>query len=774
MRSTVHIAVRPLVEYVCRSGSIESGFRTATALTEGTKAHQKVQKQYGEQDQSEVYVKAEIPYEDLLFVVDGRCDGLLREEQPPGTPESTDCMLTIDEIKSTSHPLTQMTEQGYAVHWAQARFYAYMVAKDQGLERIRVQLTYVRVNSDEQRRFAEESTLEELEAFVYGILRSYAPYAKLLAEHEQRRNNSIAELAFPFPQYREGQRKFAGSVYKSIENGSNLFAKAPTGTGKTISTTFPSVKAIGSGTLQRLFYLTAKTITRTAVEEACHLMQSQGLHMHTITLTAKDKICFKEEAMCDKRSCQYADGYYDRVNEGMLDMLSNETIMTRTVVAKYAKKHTLCPFELSLDTAYAADVIICDYNYIFDPRVSLKRLFGEQRKQTALLIDEAHNLVDRAREMYSATIHKSAFLELQREMKAKEPDVHRAAKAVNDYFIALRKSAEEGQRQLVRKELPEELITLLEAFIAAGERVLAGGGQGAAEQLLLDCYFTAQNMVRTSKLYDERYVTLTEVTRSEVQTKLMCLDPAHNLQGMAKGFRSQIYFSATLSPLTFYMEMLGAGPEDYTVTIPSPFRKEQLDVAIMPLSTRFHDRERSKEPLVALINKTVAERPGNYLVFFPSYAYMNDVYESFVLANREVDHMMQGMGMSEEDRESFLEEFQAGKERTLVAFAVMGGIFSEGIDLVGDRLNGVIVVGVGMPQLGPERDLMKEYYNETGRRGFDYAYVFPGMNKVLQAGGRLIRSEQDHGTLILVDDRYLQPQYQRLLPEEWQHYRVLV
>ncbi|WP_179233037.1 ATP-dependent DNA helicase [Paenibacillus rigui] len=759
MSNSVPISVRSLVEYAFRSGSIDSGFRTSAALTEGTKAHQKVQRQYGEHDQKEVYLSAELAWDGLVFAIDGRCDGLLQHEG----------LVTIDEIKSTSGDIARIEEDTYPVHWAQAKCYAYMYAKEHGVDRMGLQLTYVEVESEAQKRFKAEASFEELERFVLDVVRRFAPYARMRKEHEQARDCSIRELAFPFDNYREGQRKLAGAVYKSIAKGNMLFAKAPTGIGKTMSTLFPAVKAIGEGVLQRLFYLTAKTITRTAAEEACAIMQARGLKLHAITITAKEKVCFQDEVRCTKEHCEYADGYYDRINEALLDIQTQETLMTRGVIEHYARKHCVCPFEFSLDAAYAADAVICDYNYIFDPRASLKRQFEEQKRHTALLVDEAHNLVDRAREMYSSSLGKADFLAVQREFKAVNPDIHAAAKAVNAYFIALRKQLGE-RRYHVDSSLPEALVALLEAFVKAAERELSGGG---GTNGLLELYFSAQAFLRTAKLYDERYVTCVESDRSGVRLKLFCLDPSHLLGHMGKGFRSQVLFSATLSPLSYYMDMLGGDAESYTVTVPSPFSKDQLEVTLQPLSTRYADRERSRVPIAEAIRQMIDGRTGNVLVFFPSYEYMNNVVEKFVEQSPEVKIQVQQTVMSEAEREQFLAAFDAGNEDTLVGFAVMGGIFSEGIDLVGERLNGVVVVGVGLPQVGLERNLIKEYMDRTGKNGFDYAYVYPGMNKVLQAGGRLIRSETDRGRLLLIDDRYLQRQYQRLLPDEWKDYTLL-
>lgn len=761
--SVVQIAVKALVQHVFLSGSIDTGFSTVSPLIEGTRAHQKLQQQYGEQDEKEVYVSCEIPYGDLVYKIDGRCDGVLVQEEG----------LTIDEIKSTSLDLELLTKESYPVYWAQARCYAYILAKERELERIRVQLTYIHTISEETRVFQEERTLRELEAFVYGVVEQYVPFAEMLVQHRKERDDSIQALSFPFERYRPGQRKLAGAVYRTIDEGVRLFAKAPTGIGKTISTLFPAVKAMGQGMLKRIYYLTAKTITRTTAEEAFLRMEGQGLKLHSVTLTAKEKVCFQDKMSCRKDDCPYANGYYDRLNEGLLDLLTHETRITRPVIEGYARKHTLCPFEFGLDASYAADAVICDYNYIFDPRISLKRLMGEVRSQTALLVDEAHNLVDRAREMYSSTLVKSEALEIQRAFKGVDDGVAQAAKAINQYFIDLRKSTEE--KEWVQQEAPEDLLALAEAFSLQSERYLMSASTShEGDERLLDVYYQIQNFIRTGKLYGEQHVTYVEQSRSEVRLKLFCLDPSDILRQMGKGFRSHIYFSATLSPLSYYRDMLGANEEDYSLSVPTPFYQEQLDVIVQPLSTRYHDRERTQGTLVRLLTQLVENRQGNYLFFFPSYAYMQMIQEAFLSEEQtsQYDILIQESVMDEEAREQFLARFDADNNRTLIGFAVLGGIFSEGIDLVGDRLTGVVVVGVGLPQLSFERNIIRDYFNQTGRNGFDYAYIYPGMNKVLQAGGRLIRSEEDEGVLVLVDDRYLSPQYQRLLPEEWAHYRV--
>lgn len=766
-RSEITLSVRALVEYVFSSGSLEPGFRSGAAMIEGTRIHQQIQKQYKEGDRKEVYLKTEMAHENLMFVIDGRCDGLLAGE---------DGSLTVEEIKSTAGQLDPEFE-GREVHWAQAYMYAYMICLDQELPGIGVKLTYVRRGGEEQRSLYRQLSKEELISFAADTVAKYAPYAELMVRHEVQKEASIRGLRFPFPEYREGQRHFAAAVYKSVAEGVNLFAQAPTGIGKTMSTLFPALKALGDGKANGLFYLTAKTVNRFAAQEAIALLLEGGLHLHAITITAKDKACFREEGLCGKDFCPFADGYYDRINDALLDMLGHETLMTQDVIATYAKRHQVCPFEFSLDAAYACDTVICDYNYIYDPRISLKRLPEERKKKTVLLVDEAHNLVDRGREMYSASLTKAPFLALQRQYKTSNHSLSTAAKAVNAFFITLRKSCtEEGTGEW--SAYPEEMPALLETFAIEAELELLNPSsmfvieQEEEESSLLDTYYAVQGMLRTFKTYDERYITYAEVRRSDVYMKLFNLDPSHLLQQMGKSFRSQIYFSATLSPLSYYREMIGASEEDYSLKEPSPFHKEQWRVSVLPVSTRYRDRENTLIPLSDAL-KGMVSRKGNYLVFFPSYTYLQNVYEVFAGKYPEVPTLVQSSGMSEQEREAFLAAFRPDNPETLLGFAVLGGIFSEGVDLPGDRLNGVMVVGVGLPQVGLERNLLRGYFQSQGKNGFDYAYVYPGMCKVLQAGGRLIRSETDSGVIVLADDRFLQYPYQQLLPDEWRDYHLL-
>nr|WP_263326581.1 ATP-dependent DNA helicase [Neobacillus sp. Marseille-Q6967] len=757
MSLVVQIPVRSLVEHVYSSGSIDSRFRSQSTLADGTRIHQKIQKTYLDGDQKEVYLRTEITYKDLTYMIDGRCDGLLfRHSQ-----------VKIDEIKSTIQPLDLLPETGFPVHWAQAKLYAYIYAKDHDLPEINVQLTYVHVETEEKRYLTQTFSFSELEHFLYEVLESYHSFAKLTHEHRIDRNKSSKKLEFPFPAYRQGQRKLAGAVYKTLLDEKNLFVKAPTGIGKTMSTLFPAVKAVGEGKLNRIFYLTAKTITRTTAEEAVSRMRTCGLCMKSVTITAKDKVCFKDETNCNKDYCEFANGYYDRINGAVLDILTNESEMTREVIERYARKHTVCPFEFSLDLAYVSDLVICDYNYIFDPRVSLKRFFEEQKKSTILLVDEAHNLVDRGREMFSAVLNKEQFLQLKKECKGVHKEIFDCAAKINSWFIALKKQTVENEFTL--EHLDRNLTDLLGQFIEITERVL----HKVNTPFLLDSYFKVNAFLKITELLDDHYMIYGEKSRNDITIKLFCIDPSVFLRQMGKGFRTKVFFSATLSPLSYYQALLGGVEEDYTVSIPSPFKEEQVEVLIKPLSTRYRDRDKTKDEIVSIISSLTTKQKGNFLIFFPSYQYLLAVYNPFIQSFPEIKTIVQATGMSEPEREAFLEAFKDDQKETFVGFAVLGGVFSEGVDLKGDRLNGVVVIGVGLPQLCFERNLVKDHFNKMGKNGYDFAYVFPGMNKVLQAGGRLIRSEEDHGSIVLVDDRFLHQHYQSLLPQEWRNYRVI-
>lgn len=757
----INISVRELVEYVLRSGSIDSTFKSTSSMQEGIKAHKKIQGSQGENYTKEVTLKEEIQYRDFIFKIEGRCDGVIQELH--GT--------TIDEIKSTARNLDDITEDYNPLHWAQGKIYGYMYGVQKDLSSIDIQLTYVNIENYEEKRFLKTFAIENLREFLYELLDKYLELAELKVAIEERRDYSIKALEFPFKNYRKGQREMAVKVYRTVIHGKRLFVKAPTGIGKTVSTIFPSVKAIGEGLAEKIIYLTAKTITRTVAEDTFKMMKEKGLYMKVLTLTAKEKVCFNEEVNCTKEGCRFADGYYDRANEGIVDILKNEEIIGREAIENYARKYNLCPFEFSLDVSLFVDAIICDYNYVFDPRVSLKRYGDEDYKNYIVLVDEAHNLVDRAREMFSSSIEKRKIMDIKKLFKEKDRKIYKIAGEINKIFIDIRNDEESVYSTY--EEKPNDLIMKLSSFTTSAERWLAENPKKMGYKELLDIYFEFNSFIRISKLYDERFTTFVERSRNDVAIKLFCLDPSKLLKEITKENKATIFFSGTLSPLPYFLEVLGGEESDYKMILKSPYNRENLSIYIYPISTRYRHREMTYKDISKMIASTIKEYPGNYLVFFPSYSYMNYVYENFISSNEDLKTIIQDKNMTEEEREDFLNNFSKDSEEDIIGFGVMGGIFSEGIDLKGDRLKGVIVVGVGLPQICPERDIIKDYYNEEGKKGYDYSYIYPGMNKVMQAAGRVIRTEDDKGTLVLIDDRFLSHKYLEMMPYEWQHFKLI-
>lgn len=460
LKQEMILSVRNLVEFVLRGGDLDSRFMGSSRSVEGTKAHQKLQRSYGENYTPEVALKYTLQYQELVLTLQGRADGIFREENG----------VVIDEIKTTMRPLEEI-EDGNLLHWAQAKCYGYIYGVQNQLEEISLQLTYYHLDSEEVKRLRKTFSLKELEDFLYDLLRGYIIWANWTRDWTVRRNQSIQGMDFPFRQYRKGQRHLAVTVYKSIREEKKLFAQAPTGTGKTISTLFPAIKALGEQYGSKIFYLTAKTITRSVAEEAFERMRQKGLVCKTLTLTAKDKICFQKGAKCTPEECSYAKGHFDRVNGAMEEVLKEKDALTRETVEAYSQKHHICPFEFSLDLALWADCIICDYNYVFDPRVYLKRFFQEQNEDYIFLIDEAHNLVDRSREMFSASLNKKDMLQLKKQMKAKDPKLSKCLSKLNSYMVQLRKQWEENSI-LVMAEEPKEIYPLLRNFITQADEWL--------------------------------------------------------------------------------------------------------------------------------------------------------------------------------------------------------------------------------------------------------------------------------------------------------------
>ncbi|KYH34700.1 bifunctional ATP-dependent DNA helicase/DNA polymerase III subunit epsilon [Clostridium tepidiprofundi DSM 19306] len=759
-KNTISISVRNLVEFVLRSGDLDMRFMGTSRAIEGTRAHQKVQKSMGDEYNAEVYLSHVFEKDDITIELAGRADGIIEY----------DGVVIVDEIKTTTKTLEYIEEDYNIVHWAQAKCYAYMYALQNELKEIYVQLTYYQLDTKNIKRFKRIFTIEELEKFFDDIINRYFIWAKWTYNWRNIRDKSIEELGFPFKNYRKGQREFAVAVYSTIREGGKLFAQAPTGIGKTIGTVFPSIKAVGEGLSSKIFYLTAKTITRTVAENAFNKLRQNGLRFKTITLSAKDKICPNPGVGCNPESCEYARGHFDRVNDAIFDIL-NKDEFTRETIEEYAQKYRICPFEFSLDVALWSDGIICDYNYAFDPRVYLRRFFQDNSGDYIFLIDEAHNLVDRSREMFSAEIYKKPILELKKKTKELAPKVSKYLNKLNSFMVKGRKLCEKENFYL-QKDAPQDIYTSIRKFISEAEEWLVDNPEADFREDLLQFYFDALSFIRTSETYDDRYVTYYEKINDDVKLKLFCLDPSYLLKEAMKRGKASILFSATLTPLPYFIKILGGDENSYRMRLKSPFPQENLHLFINDrISTKYRNREFTYDKVTNVIEKTIQNNKGNYLIFFPSYRYMEEVYYRFIAKNEGLDIkvIIQKSNMLENERENFLKEFEIEREDTLVAFAVMGGIFGEGIDLVGDKLSGAIIVGVGLPQICFERNIIRDYFDEKLNLGFEYAYVYPGMNKVMQAVGRVIRTDADKGVVVLIDERFGHENYRKLFPEEWSH-----
>ena len=765
-KKQVRISVRALVEFVLRSGDIDnrrSGAAQKDAMAAGTRIHKKIQKRMGGNYRAEVPLKyaALDEEEDIELLVEGRADGIFEE----------DGIVTIDEIKGVYMDLERLTEP-VAVHMAQAMCYGYFYCCDRNLDGVRIQLTYCNLETEEIRRFHEDRSKEELEAWFRSVIHEYFKWARYLCHHELQRNQSISGLEFPFP-YREGQRDLAVAVYKTISRKKRLFIQAPTGIGKTLSTIFPAVQAMGAGKASKVFYLTAKTITRTVAEEAFRILRSRGLVFTAVTITAKEKLCPMEKAECNPEACPYAKGHFDRVNEAVFDILHLEQEMDRETVLRYAEKYRVCPFEFCLDISSWTDGIICDYNYVFDPNVRLKRYFADGASGDYLfLVDEAHNLVSRAREMYSASVYKEDFLEVKRIIKGKSPRLERQLDRCNKLLLSMKREC--GDWQLL------EDVTGLAAGIMTAfsymETFMEEFPEFPERETVLDFYFCLRDFLNVYEELDGHY-RIYEENREDGSflVRLFCVDPSRLLSSCMDQGASTILFSATLLPVRYYKTLLSGNQEDYAVYVNSPFPEEnRLLMVAEDVSSRYTRRSPSEYRKVADYIRIVTQsRPGNYMVFFPSYQYMGEIEEILEEEPLKADLLVQGQGMGEAEKAEFLEEFEKERSHSLAAFCVMGGVFSEGIDLKEERLIGVIVVGTGLPMVCVEQEVLKGYFDETEEKGFDFSYQYPGMNKVLQAAGRVIRTPGDRGVILLLDDRFLRRDHLELFPREWEHFQVV-
>ncbi len=766
VRQPYVVSVRSLVEFVLQAGDLTpGGFQRRDRAQLGTQGHRRVQRSRPEGYDTEVEIAYQVEGTDPPIEVRGRIDGLYIGAEP----------VIIEEIKTTTLGLDLVSEEHNRLHWAQAQCYAYMVARLHQLSEVSIHLTYTHLDSQEEKTFQRHFTLAELEAFFHDLITPYLDWFRKIWATQARRDRSIQQLEFPYEAYRPGQREMAVAVYKAIRDNQSLYVQSPTGVGKTIAALFPAVKALGQGLAARIFYLTAKTPGRLVAEKALEDMRQANLEIRSVTLTAKEKVCFCPPAICDPEVCVFARDYFGKVKRA-LEEIDRVQAFTRPVIEEIARRYQICPFEFSLDLALWVDCIICDYNYAFDPRVYLHRFFDFDTEAYIFLIDEAHNLPDRARAMYSAELDKKTVLALQRTLKPHLPELAKKLSAINKVLLALRKACQaEGKGALVQHEPPDKLLKAIREFNQKAEDWLVLNQAAEFRQELLEYYFTCSSYLRTAEYFDTFYVSYFERQgQADLKAKLFCLDPAPMLAARLARSQATIFFSATLLPLDYFMQLLTGAADHARRIFPSPFPTENVSLLVHNgISTKYAQRADSYAAIASAIEAICSAHVGNYLVYFPSYAYLAAVHELLKERLPESQLLVQDRGMTEAAREAFLAQFSAGNQEMLIGLAVMGGIFGEGIDLVGERLIGAIVVGVGVPQVCLENDLIKEYFDRQNGVGFAYAYQYPGFNRVLQATGRVIRSETDRGIIVLIDERFTQARYRHLFPAHWRGFEVV-
>ena len=762
----IFISVRNLVEFILRSGDLDNTGQASPdkdAMLKGANLHRKLQAKMGADYKAEVPLKTELKRGDVIICLEGRADGVIEK----------DGLFTVDEIKGTYAELESITA-ATEVHKAQAKCYAYMVAAQNDLERIDVQITYAGLESMQIKRFSESYTREEIEEWFNRLIDEFGKWGNFIYNHRIHRNISASDLKFPF-EYRQGQKELAVYAYRTIIRGRKMFVQAPTGIGKTMSMIYPAVKALGEDKAEKIFYLTAKTITRTVAEESIKILQGRNLDMIWVTITAKEKICIAGKPECNPQSCERAKGHFDRINAAVFYALNNLRSIGRDEILKVSEMFSVCPFELSLDISSFADTIICDYNYVFDPNVRLKRYFADSNKGDYIfLVDEAHNLVERARKMYSAVLIKEDFLAVDRCVKEYSKKLHRRLSACNRSMLELKKESEDIR--VIEK--PEHFVYRLMELIEEMNKFAEDFPKQASEDAVKELYFNVRHFINIYEITDENYCIYSEKMKNgEFMIKLLCIDPSENISLCTMQGKAAIFFSATLLPMKYYCEMLSGDDNDYKVYVDSPFDSNKRMIAVAgDVSARYSRRtEKEYRRVLEYIGAAVNERRGNYLVFFPSYRYM-DTVRQMIEDNGSFDNyeiIGQSPDMDEGMRENFLSKFEEGgrENRPVLGLCVLGGIFSEGIDLKGERLIGVFIVGTGIGQISSESELIRAFFESRGENGFEMTYLFPGMNRVLQAAGRVIRTEEDRGIVALLDDRFLRKEYLDLYPKEWQNYK---
>jgi DNA excision repair protein ERCC-2 len=757
----ISISVKDIVELLYGSGNITSTKNLLQRAQEGTDIHKYWQNQYSETDKKEVVCQIKYEQEDLTLSIQGRIDGVLIRENE----------VIIEEIKSTHMDFDQLELETTPSHFAQAKIYAYIYAVTNNLKRINVLLTYIQVNDLKVKQFNKSFTIKQLETYYLKTVEKYIKWEDKIRLHEETRQKSIIGLEFPFPEYRLNQREMMAYIYRNILNQGKLYLEAPTGIGKTIASLFAGLKAINKPR-QKIFYNTAKNDGKKVVIDTIKLLEEKGLVTKSIEITAKDSMCFLDKRDCDPEVCKYAKGYYSRIFKTIDDVYSNETLLTKELVKHYAKKHTVCPFELSLDLSNYADIIICDYNYVFDPMAHLIRYFEDDQYNPILLCDEAHNLVDRSRKMYSSSLTESMFIKALEISRYVKPDPSYEINQVLEVFSAAKITLLEVDF-VQKEEVNPNLLLYLRKLAVKLDKIFSDDKIKFERQELQDFYFEVSRFLKINEFYNNDFVYVIERYEEDIIISINCLNASEFInQTIDNHCEAANFFSATLTPMFYYKSLITSNLGEDISLISDFSQNNLLLLAIDDISTRYKDRDYSIDKIVQATKALVNGKKGNYIIFFPSYAYLNKLEGILLDEIENVNFISQKRNMFSHERDDMMNLFKDESDVSQVFLFVMGGIFGESIDLIGDQLSGVLIVGVGLPAIAPFNNILKSHYDLTFDNGFDYAYTYPGLNKVIQAVGRVIRTKTDRGVALLLDDRFTTRKYLRLYPKFWSHLSV--
>ncbi len=752
------LSVHGLVDFLLRSGNIDNRIFNNSSMAEGSRIHLRYQQIQNNNYLSEEELSCEVVVDDFKFVISGRADGIILGKKNP----------IIDEIKSTVIELEKFYEENKDWHLGQAKVYAYMYAKENELDTMGVRLTYISQKDDEDKLIMNFSySFEELEEFVNNLCADYLSFYRLIDLHKNQVKISADALEFPYGNYRPGQRELAKYVYGTILNEDTLFIEAPTGIGKTISTLFPAIKSIPKCGSEKIFYLSAKAMAKEVAFDAAKMMLQKGLDAKIIKLNSKEKMCFTGEHRCNPDECPFAIGYYDKLRSILTEIVENESLINDEVIYKYANRYQVCPFELQLDVSLFCDLVICDYNYLFDPIVYLKRYFELSKTNYVALIDETHNLVDRSREMYSISLELDEFLKVQKKFKKfKHPKFKRTLKKVIVYLNDIKECEDEYMIQ--EGDFDPYFYDLLINYFKQCQDILKNFPE-VNYDIFIENFRNVNRFLKISEFISKGFITYYQKENENLFAHIKCVDSSKLVKDTLKKLKSSIFFSATLTPIDYYVKCLGGNDDTPIMKLESPFPSENcLTIVRSDLSTRYKDRINTYKEISKTIDLVIKKKVGNYLVFFSSYQYLEEVYSRMDF-DSNIRYVKQTRDMEDKDKNKFLSYFEVDPNKTTVGFAVLGGIFSEGIDFYSDKLIGAIVVGVGLPQISFERDLIKEHFDSEEINGYEYAYVNPGITKIIQAAGRVIRSENDKGIIVFIDDRFKQFKYRNILQKQYKN-----